>query len=201
LHPPPAIMPARLRATVFCTALVFLTLALPASAAAQGFVSPLLGYDFGEDSSCPTFTGCEDKNLNIGVGLGTMGSVLGFELDVSYAKGFFGEAPGYSSSVLTVMSNVLLGPQIGPVRPYGTGGVGLIKSHVSTDPAVLFDSTNNQFGWNIGGGAMIFFTDNIGVRGDIRHFHAFQNLEILGFPLSDTKLDFARASAALVFRF
>lgn len=198
-------MTINLRPTAFCTALVVLTLALPASAPAQGFVSPLVGYDFGEDSSCPTFTGCEDKSLNIGVGLGSMGRVLGFELDLSYAKGFFGEAPGYSSSVLTVMSNVLLGPRIGPVRPYGTGGVGLIKSHISTDPAVLFDATNNQFGWNIGGGVMIFATENIGIRGDIRHFHAFQDLEIPGFPLagtfSGTKLDFARASAALVLRF
>jgi opacity protein-like surface antigen len=194
-------MTKHVRPTIFCTVLAFLTLCLPVQSFAQGFISPLLGYDFGDDSRCPAFTGCEDKNLNIGLGLGTMGSVLGFELDISYAKGFFGEAPGYSSSVLTVMSNLLLGPQIGPVRPYGTGGVGLIKSHVSTDPAVLFDSTNNQFGWNIGGGAMIFVTDNIGIRGDIRHFHAFQNLEILGFPLSETKLDFGRASAALVFRF
>jgi hypothetical protein len=46
-----------------------------------------------------------------------------------------------------------------------------------------------------------FATENIGVRGDIRHFHAFQNFEILGFPASDTKLDFARASAALGLRF
>jgi opacity protein-like surface antigen len=194
-------MTIRVHPIVFCTALVVLTLTLPAPAAAQGFVSPLLGYDFGDDSSCPAIAGCEDKNLNIGVGLGTLGRVVGFELDISYARDFFGEAPGYSSSVLTVMSNLLLGPQIGPVRPYGSGGVGLIKSHVSTDPTDLFDSTNNDFGWNIGGGVMIFATEHIGVRGDIRHFHAFQDLEILGFPLSDTKLDFGRASAALVFRF
>ena len=194
-------MTINVRATVFCTALALLTLCLPAPSSAQGFISPLLGYDFGDDSSCPAFTGCEDKKLNIGVGIGTMGSVLGFELDFSYAKGFFGEAPGYSSSVLTVMSNVLLGPEIGPIRPYATGGVGLIKSHVSADPVEILESTNNQLGWNIGGGVMIFATENIGVRGDIRHFHAFQNFEILGFPVSDTKLDFGRASAALVLRF
>lgn len=194
-------MTINVRPTVFCTALALLTLCLPAPSPAQGFISPLIGYDFGDDSRCVALTGCEDKNLNIGLGLGTMGSVLGFELDISYAKGFFGEAPGYSSSVLTVMSNILLGPQIGPVRPYGSGGAGLIKTNVSADPATLLDSSNNALGWNIGGGAMIFVTDNIGIRGDIRHFHAFQDLEILGFPLSETKLDFGRASAALVFRF
>jgi opacity protein-like surface antigen len=189
------------RLIVFCTVLAAFTLALPAPAAAQGFISPLLGYDFGDDSRCPEITGCEDKNLNAGVGLGTLGSIAGFELDISYAKDFFGDAPGFNSSVLTVMGNLMVGPQLGPVRPYATGGVGLIKSHVSTDPVVLLDSTNNDFGWNIGGGLMVFLGENVGVRGDIRHFHSFQDLEILNFPLSDTKLNFGRASAALVLRF
>jgi opacity protein-like surface antigen len=192
---------SRFRLIPFCAILVVLTLGLPAPSAAQSFISPLIGYDFGDDSSCPEITGCEDKNLNIGAGIGTLGSFVGFELDISYAKDFFGAAPGYSSSVLTLMSDVIVGPQIGPVRPYLTGGVGLIKSHISADAAVLLDSSNNDFGWNFGGGLMIFMGENIGVRGDIRHFHAFQDLEILDFPLSDTKLDFGRASAALVFRF
>ena len=194
-------MPIRMRLTVFCTSLVVFTLSLPAPSAAQGFISPFLGYDFGGDSSCPEIAGCEDKNLNIGAGLGTLGTIAGFELEVSYAKDFFGEAPGFNSSVLTLMGNLIVGPQIGPVRPYATGGLGLIKSHVSTDPDVLLDATNNDFGWNIGGGVMVFLGENVGVRGDIRHFHSFQDLEILNFPLSDTKLDFGRASAALVLRF
>ena len=194
-------MSIRFRLTVFCTSLVVFTLSLSAPAAAQGFISPLLGYDFGDDSSCPAIAGCEDKHLNIGAGVGTMGPVLGLELDISYAKDFFGAGPGYASSVLTVMSNLIVGPEIGPVRPYATGGIGLIKSHVSTDPVVLFDSSNNSFGWNIGGGVMVFLGEHVGVRGDIRHFHTFTDLEILNFPLSETKLDFGRASAALVFRF
>jgi opacity protein-like surface antigen len=186
---------------VFYTSLAVLTLGVAPPAAAQTFVSPLLGFDFGDDSSCPAVTGCEDKHLNIGAGIGTLGGFFGLELDVSYAKDFFGAAPGYSSSVLTVMSNLIAGPQIGPVRPYGTGGLGLIKSHVSFDATSLLDSSNNDLGWNVGGGVMVFPARNIGIRGDIRHFHAFQDLEILGLPLSDTKLDFGRASAALVFRF
>jgi opacity protein-like surface antigen len=174
---------------------------MPRQAEAQGFISPLLGYDFGGDSGCPEITGCEEKKLNFGVGLGSLGSVLGGELDLSYAKNFFGDAPGYSSSVLTVMGNILLAPKFGPVRPYGSGGVGLIKSNVDFTPTSLLDSSNNDFGWNIGGGLMIFVGDRIGIRGDIRHFHSFQDLEILGFSLSDTKLDFGRASAALIFKF
>jgi opacity protein-like surface antigen len=193
-------MYTRLLPIVFYTTVVVLTLGAAPPAAAQTFISPLLGFDFGADSSCPAITGCEDKNLNIGAGIGTLGGFFGLELDVSYAKDFFGAAPGYSSSVLTVMSNLIAGPQIGPVRPYATGGLGFMKSHVSFDATSLLESSND-LGWNIGGGVMVLPGEHVGIRGDIRHFHAFQDLEILGFPLSDTKLDFGRASAALVFRF
>jgi opacity protein-like surface antigen len=193
-------MRIRLFAISVCTCAAILTFtAQPASA--QGFVSPLLGYDFGGDSGCPEIRGCENKKLNFGVGLGTFGPILGAEFDLSYAKDFFGTAPGYSSNVLTMMGNLLIGPRIGPVQPYGTGGIGLIKTEVDFAPSALLDSSNNHLGWNIGGGVMIFPAQHVGVRGDIRYFHAFQDLEVLGFPLGDTKLDFGRASAAIVFRF
>jgi len=65
----------------------------PGAAHAQGFVSPLIGYDFGGDSGCPEVTACEDKNLNIGVSVGSLGDVLGSELDVAYARNFFGTCP------------------------------------------------------------------------------------------------------------
>ena len=194
-------MQTRFRPIVLCTMLVVLTSALPTSARAQGFVSPLIGYDFGGDSGCPEITGCEDKKLNVGVGLGTLGSFFGAELDISYARDFFGSAPSYSSSVLTVMGDVLVGPRLGPAQPYFAVGLGLIKSHIDFDVASLLETDNNDFGWNIGGGLMIFPAEHFGVRGDIRHFHAFQDLGVLGIPLGSTKLDFSRASGAVVFRF
>lgn len=42
--------------------------------------------------------------LNVGVAVGALGSVIGFEEEVAYAKDFFGKAPGLSSSVLTLMT-------------------------------------------------------------------------------------------------
>ena len=170
-------------------------------AGAQGFISPFIGFDFGGDSGCPTLTDCEDRRLNAGVAFGTMGRILGFELDFGYARDFFGEAPGLESNVLTLMGNVMVVPNLGPVRPYALAGLGLIKSHIELTPESLLTSDNNDFGWDIGGGLMVLFGDRVGVRGDIRYFHAFQDLEILGIPLGDTKLDFGRASAALVLKF
>jgi opacity protein-like surface antigen len=174
---------------------------MPGVASAQGFVSPFIGYDFGGDSGCPGLQGCEDKNLNFGVGFGTMGPLFGFEMDLGYAQDFFGESPDYSSSVLTFMGNVMLGPQIGPVRPYGIAGLGLIKTNVDFTTQGLLEADNNHFGWDIGGGLMIFFGENVGIRGDIRHFHAFEDFSLLGLTLGETKLDFGRASGSVIFRF
>lgn len=186
-------------------ALVGLSAALVAASAtgarAQGFISPLIGYDFGGDASCPQITNCEDKRLNAGVALGTMGPVFGFEEEFAYAKDFFGKAPALSSSVLTVMSNVMLVPRIGPVRPYLLGGMGLIKSHAEFTPVSLLTSDNNSIGWDVGGGVIVLATPHLGVRGDIRYFHAFQDAAIAGFIVQNPKLDFGRASVALVVAF
>lgn len=173
----------------------------PSGAHAQGFLSPLIGYDFGGDSGCPEITGCEDKNLNIGVSVGSLGSVVGTELEIAYANEFFGDIPDVSSSVLTLMGNVMLAPRFGAVQPYGLIGLGLVKTNVEFSTVSLLDSDKNHFGWDIGGGLIVFANSHIGVRGDIRYFHAFQDLEILGIALSETKLDFGRAAVGLVFSF
>jgi opacity protein-like surface antigen len=180
-------------------AAIALILGMSSSARAQGFVSPFLGYNFGGDAGCPEITNCESKKLNVGVAIGTAG-VLGFEEEFAYAKNFFGETPGMSSSVMTLMSNLMIAPRIGVVRPYAVGGVGLIKSKVELTRDSLLSTDNNNFGWNVGGGVMLIF-GHVGIRGDIRYFHAFQDVGVLGFTLSDLKLDFGRASAGLVLGF
>ena len=50
------------------------------------------------------------------------------------------------------------------------------------------------------GDLMIFFGSHIGIRGDIRYFHSVELLNVLGVE-TDTKLDFGRASGAVVFKF
>jgi hypothetical protein len=175
--------------------------AAPREAAAQGFISPFLGFDFGGDSGCRTASDCDDKNSNIGVAFGTMGNVVGFELELGYAREFFGDTPAGSSNVLTLMSNLMIVPKIQFFRPYLLGGVGLIKSHTEFTTAQLLEFTNNSFGWDFGGGVMFFFGDHIGVRGEIRRFSTFEDLPVLGFDLVNEKLSFQRAAAAVVFAF
>ena len=172
-------------------------------ARAQGFFSPLIGYDYGGNSVCQHLTGCEQKKLNIGFGFGKMGRAGGFEEEIAWAKDFFGStANGGDSSVLTIMSNFMVGPKIGPVRPYGLFGMGLMKANVNLNPINIVSFSNNTFAWDLGAGVMVFFGEHVGVRGDIRHFNSFQSLDILGAQLNtDTKLSFGRASAALVLQY
>jgi opacity protein-like surface antigen len=130
-----------------------------------------------------------------------MGDLFGFEEEVAYAPNFFGNAAGLSSSVLTLMSNVMVVPKIGPVRPYVEGGIGLIKTHVDLTTTSVFTTTNNGLGWDVGGGVIGFIGDHVGLRGDLRYFHAFQNLTVLGFTLSNSKLNYGRASVGVVVKF
>jgi hypothetical protein len=173
----------------------------PGDVRAQGFIAPFVGFDFGGDSGCQTAGDCEDKNSNIGVSLGRMGGAVGFETDIGYARNFFGEVPGQTSNMLTIMSNFMIIPKIGPVRPYVLAGLGLLKTHVELTAPSLLETDNNSFGWDMGAGMMVLFGDHIGVRGDIRKISSFQERTILGFTLSNEKLSFQRASAALVLAF
>ena len=169
--------------------------------AAQGFISPFIGYNFGGDAGCPQISPCEDKNLNLGVSFGSLGRVLGAELEIAHASDFFGKTPSVSSSVLTVMGNAMLAPKFGPAQPYVLMGLGLLKTNVDFTAAGLLSTDNNHLGWDVGGGVIGFVNRHVGVRGDIRYFHAFQDLQILSLPIADAKLDFGRASGGLVFKF
>jgi opacity protein-like surface antigen len=172
-------------------------------ARAQGFFNPFFGYDYGGDSLCHTFTGCEQKKLNVGFSFGKLGKAGGFEEEIAWAKDFFGGTEsGADSNVLTIMSNFMIAPKIGPVRPYGLFGVGLMKAHVDLSPVNIVSFSNNSFGWDLGGGVMVMFGEHVGIRGDIRHFNSFQEMNLLGLSLgSDTKLGFGRAAVGLMLQY
>lgn len=169
-------------------------------ARAQGFFSPLIGYDYGGNSLCQTLRGCEQKKLNIGFAFGKLGRAGGFEEEIAWAKDFYGSSEsGADSNVLTVMSNFMVAPKIGPVRPYGLFGVGYMKAHVNLNPIAIVSFSNNTFAWDAGAGLFVMFGQHVGIRGDIRHFNSFQELNLLGLSIgSGTKLNYGRASVALV---
>jgi len=194
----------RLRHAAVTLAVITALAALPPRAHAEGFISPLIGFNFAGDSACPAISGCQDKRMNYGIALGAEGTIFGFEEEFAYAKDFFGTSPNLTnSSVLTLMSNFLLAPKVGPVRPYFATGVGLIKTHVDFTTTSLLTTDNNNFGWDIGGGLHVTVAPHVGVRGDIRYFHTFQDLTgSFGFSFgANQKLDYGRAAAAVDFTF
>lgn len=189
------------RLTAFAWLLVLGLLSAPRPADAQSFVSPLIGYDFGGDAKCLPIDNCTDKGLNFGVAFGALGRLLGLEEEIAYAKDFFGSTPDASSSVLTVMTNVMLAPDLKVVRPYALVGIGLIKTDFELTGASFLNEDNNTVGWNVGGGLMVSLAPHVAVRGDLRYFHSFQDLEFSETTIPDTKVNFGRAAAALVIKF
>ena len=184
---------------------IMLLAAAAAPARADGFVTPFYGFNFGGDSNCATFRNCEDKRSNFGVSIGAMGPVFGFEEDIAVAKDFFGKVPGVDNSVFTLMSNLLIGVGVGPVQPYFLVGAGLIRPHASVD-LTKFSIDNNSLGYDLGAGVNGYFSRHVGIRGDVRHFHALQDLdtvfgEIAGQIFVTNKLDFWRASVGVSLRF
>ena len=189
------------RQTLIALLAIGIAIGTAAQARAQGFISPLIGYDFSGDARCPSLKNCQDKAINASVSLGAMGRVFGIEAEFAYAPDFFGDAPGLSSNVLTAMTHVMLVPKMGPVRPYVLAGLGLIKTHVELTTASVFTTNDNNLGWDVGGGVMGFIGDHVGLRADLRHFRALQDLTALGFTLTGSKLNYARASVGLVLKF
>lgn len=180
--------------------IALLLLGTAGTARADGFISPFIGYNFGGDSGCPAISDCQKKTRNLGVSLGSLGNVVGGEFEFNFIDNFFGESPGASSNVFTLMGNVMFAPKVGAIQPYVLTGLGLMKTHVEFTLTNLVSSDSN-LAWDIGGGVMGYFTPHFGVRGDLRYFHSFQNLTIASLSLSDTKIDYGRVSGGVIFRF
>jgi hypothetical protein len=159
------------------------------AAAALGFFTPFAGYNYGGDSvNCVSLRNCDERRTNLGISFGKTGQYSGTEQDISYARHFFGETADGKSSMLTAMTNFLVIVPVGPVRPYGVLGFGLIRPR-----------GKNALGYDIGFGANVFFTKRFGVRADLRRMRSLRDVTLFEFS-SGHKLDFWRASLGVTFR-
>jgi opacity protein-like surface antigen len=151
-----------------------------------------------------------DTTTSFGGGLTWMGAgVLGFDLDFGYTPDFFGPSGEDfgDNNVTSFMFNAIVGAPIGGqsgpgIRPYAVGGVGLLKERID-EADDLFDVNDNSWGFNLGGGVVGYFTDNIGLRGDVRYFRTL-NRGTDGddeFDLDLGEMDFWRLTAGVTFRF
>ena len=182
----------------------------PGVAAADGLLIPFVGVNFGGDAGTAFSDALNARRINWGASIAWMGGgVIGVEGDFGYSPDFFGKSDIGGGSVISMMGNVLIGIPFGGqqgfgIRPYGLAGIGVLKPEGDSfvEPVALDDDF--KLSWNFGGGAFIFFTSHVGLRGDIRYFRTFEALEVLGIELVEDQpgdLDFTRGSAGLVFRF
>lgn len=179
---------------VACLAVIVL---FPRLASAQGFIGISYGYDFGGDAGCQSATNCQDKNWNWGGSLGSLGNIFGFEMEFTHAGQFTGDRPN-PASVTTLMGDVMVGPKIAFVQPFGVIGAGAIKTSASGS-----DDSQTQIGWSIGGGLIVYPAKHVGLKGDVRYYHSFQTLSLLGIDLANNqnKVDFGRAGFGVVLKF
>jgi opacity protein-like surface antigen len=183
----------------------------PASAYADGFITPFAGVNFGGRAGDALADAFEAKRFDWGVSFAFMGGgILGMEAEIAHSPDFYGRTDIGNSSVLTATGNLLIGIPIGGqqgvgFRPYFVGGLGVIRSHVSDIGDGISDS-ENDVAWNAGGGAMFFFGDHVGLRADVRYFRTFKAVvfdfidDLLERDRAE-RVDFGRASVGLVFRF
>jgi hypothetical protein len=165
----------------------------PTSAHADGLFTPWIGVNFANEPA--------DGRTSFGFSAAGMGGgVIGGEFDFGYSPNFFGDESVFGdNNVLTVVGNLIVGIPLGGssgfgFRPYGTAGIGLIRSQAD---ALELDISSNDFGINAGGGIFLFFGDHVGARGDLRYFRAgFDDLDIFNVD----HVDFWRASFGVTFR-
>jgi hypothetical protein len=189
--------------------------ATPASA--DWLLTPYLGVTFGGNADFGDVGDLEDnfeRKLTYGFNAAWMGAgIVGFEVDLGTSPNFFEDTTGTGdfdwgdSNVTTLMGNLVVGAPIGGqagigVRPYGSIGIGLLRSNVSST-GLLDDLSTNELGFNLGGGAHVFFNDRVGLRGDVRYFRGLgsDGDEDSLFELEARDLDFWRGTAGVTFRF
>ena len=175
----------------------------PMQARADGFVTPWIGSAFGGSD-------IQNGRGTFGVSAGGMGAgIVGGEVDFGWNPSFFGTQNQFgNNSVLNLMGNVIVGVPIGGqhggvIRPYIVGGGGLIRTQFdSTTSPINPVSSQNMFGWDLGGGVMGYFNDHVGLRGDLRYLRATHDINsgINSIDFSGDRLHFTRLTFGVVFR-
>ena len=211
------------RKAVVSAVLVFMVCAMaPAKASADWMLTPFVGITWGSGARFNDAIGNLDDEFEsrgiYGASLTWMGAgVFGAELDFGWAPNFFtssGEDVEFDygdNNVTTLMGNLILGIPIGGqtgggIRPYVTAGAGLIKSKIDDPEDLLGDVDSSDWGFNVGGGVKGFFTDRVGIRGDVRYFRQFNDVDVDPddgdvLDVSVGKVRFWRGTVGVIFRF
>lgn len=180
-------------------------LLLPSSVQADVLLTPFAGVSF--------LDGGDADKLTYGVGL-ALGGLIGLEAEVSRTTlgdvSVAGTPIDLEANLTTGMVNLVVRFPAGPVQPYATGGVGVVRA--SGDVRVPFlgsvlSISGQDFGMNVGGGIYVFPSEHLGIRADVRYFRTLSDLtlddldEIADFDLPLPEFDFWRVTGGVTVRF
>lgn len=166
--------------------------ALPATASAEWHIVPFIGVTFAQkttllllDPPLSPELGAPEKegHRHYGGVVSRLGEgILGVEGIFTWTPGLFpGDGPAVieSSRSISLMGNVVLTTprrwtEYG-LRPFLSGGVGLLEVSATLSARLgdAIDTNATLFGYNVGGGAIGFFTNRTGVRFEFRFHQAF----------------------------
>ncbi len=186
--------------------LVCAVLALtPRAATADVLLTPFAGVSFLDEGN---------EKLIYGAGI-AFGGLIGVEAEVARTKladiGVGSTPIDLEANLTTGMVNLMVRFPAGPVQPYATGGVGIVR--VSGDVTVPFlgsvlSLSGQDFGMNVGGGIYVFPSKNLGLRADVRYFRTIGDLTLdeladIGrdFDLPLPEFDFWRVTGGVTLRF
>jgi opacity protein-like surface antigen len=182
-----------------------LAISTPRAASADILLTPFAGVSFLAD---------DHKKLVYGAGI-ALGGLIGIEAEVARTtlseQELLGSVVDFETSLTTGMVNLMVKVPVGPVQPYVTGGLGVVRlSGEVRVPFVgsLVSLSGREFAMNVGGGLYLFPSDSIGFRGDVRYFRTvgdltlsdltdFAGLDNLPIP----ELDFWRVTGGVTLRF
>lgn len=185
----------------FAVLAAFLVFTPAAPAHADVVLTPYIGSLFGGD--------LPDGKMSYGATAAFMGAgVFGAEVGFNWTPKFVpGTAFHDDVAQASLMGNLIVGIPIGDsdqggqIRPYVTGGAGLFRA--TAKQSDFFDRiSTNDFALNFGGGVMAFFSEHVGLRGDVRYFRTLTDEDTgTGVNFELGQLNFWKWDIGAAFRF
>jgi hypothetical protein len=196
-------------------------LAAPSAAHAEWHFTPTIGVTFGGNTTLvDNEQGTSQKHVTFGGSVSRLGSgIIGAEGIFVLVPGFFQNSGGLtdsagtpipsdlvqSSRVTALMGNVVVTTPRRLteyfLRPFVSGGFGLLRVSKTDIIEQGLPFTANFAAFNIGGGAVGFFSQRTGIRFDFRYYSTLHDTDHgTGVSFGDVHLRYLTASVGVVLR-
>jgi hypothetical protein len=188
---------------------IALTLAAKDAGAADRQIRPFIGVTFAGDTTIvDNEHAAGGAHTTLGVNAAVLGNIVGFDVEVARTPGFFQAGDVHlvlSSSVTTVVGDVVIAAPRRlseySLRLYFVGGGGIMRV-AKIDSLSVFDISDVLPAFDVGGGAVGFLTNEVGVSWELRRFQSVGGpTDLTGLSFGRDRLSFWRATMALVVRY